>query len=90
MAEFITTSDQTIFDLSIQLYGDSSHAVQILKDNPAIGSVTDNIVAGSVIFYSDSVGNAVVNFFRTNVTTGTGNPETGRGFDLGFDLYGFK
>jgi len=92
MAKHTTTSGQTIWDLSNQLYGDSSHAIQILQDNPTLTGLTAQIPAGSIIEYTPTLGNAVAGFFRDNktlVTTGSGNPQQGRGFDLGFDLNGF-
>lgn len=86
----ITTSDQTIWDLSHQLYGDASHAVKILLDNPSLGSITAQITPGTEIEYTPTLGNNITSYFKDNVTTGTGNPEQGRGFDLGFQLNAFK
>lgn len=63
MAEHVTTSRQTIWDLSHQLYGDSTHAVQILKENPGLGNLTKLIPSGSIIEYTPPTGNAVAQFF---------------------------
>jgi len=93
MAKYTTKSDQSIWDLSNQLYGNASSAIKILTDNPTLAGITAKIAAGSEIEYTPSVGNSVSSFFSDNktlVTTGSGNPEQGRGFDLGFSLTGLR
>lgn len=92
MAKYTTSSEQTVWDLSNQLYGDASHAIKLLQDNPILDGLTSKIPSGTVIEYTPPLGNSVSDFFRDNktlVTTGSGNPEQGRGYDLGFDLNGF-
>mgnify|MGYP003624881500 CR=1 FL=1 len=93
MAIYKTTSGQTIWDLSNQLFGDSSHAIQILQENPTLGTITSAITPGTVINYTPIIGNEIQGFFSNNktlVTTGGGNPSERRGVDLGFNLNGFK
>ena len=93
MAKYITKNSQNIFDLSNQLYGNASNAVKILTDNPSIAGITAQISAGTQIEYTPSIGGSVSDFFSDNntfVTTGSGNPEQGRGFNLGFSLTGLR
>ena len=93
MAQYTTISGQTLYDLSIQLYGNSSNAVRILKDNPDLLGVAKLIPPGTVIEYTPPEGFTVATYFRnrrTPVVTGTNNPLQGSGFDLGFTLNGFN
>jgi hypothetical protein len=93
MAKYTTTSGQTIFDLSLQLYGDASSAVKIINDNPALGSISGTIPPGTVVEYTPREGFTVAQYFADNkatVNTGTGNPLQGSGFDLGFEINGFN
>lgn len=93
MATYVTTNGQTIFDLSLQLYGDTSNAVKILSDNPALNSIAGVIPPGTVIEYTPRDGFTVAQYFedkKTIVNTGTGNPLQGSGFDLGFQINGFN
>jgi hypothetical protein len=93
MAKYVTTSGQTLFDLSLQLYGDTSSAVKILNENPALNNIAGVIPAGSVVEYTPRDGFTVAQYFtdkKTIVNTGTGNPLQGSGFDLGFQINGFN
>lgn len=93
MAKYTTISGQTIWDLSVLLYGDSSNVVKILQDNPSLGQITKQIPAGTVIEYTETLGNAVKTYLRTNkIDPGTGqtSPLSGSGFDLGFESNAFK
>lgn len=93
MAKYTTTSGQTIWDLSLQLYGDSSSSVRIFDDNPLLNSITGLIPPGTVIEYTPRLGFSASQFFTDSeitVNTGTGNPLQGSGFDLGFKLNGFS
>ena len=93
MAKYITTSGQTVLDLSLQLYGDSSNAIKILNENPALNSIAGAIPPGTVIEYTPKEGFTVAQYFtdnKTTVNTGTGNPLQGSGFDLGFEINGFN
>jgi hypothetical protein len=86
-------SGQTVFDLSILLYGNSSNAVKIIQDNPALQNVTRQITPGTVISYTATLGNKTVDYFtdkKITPDTGQTNPLSGSGFDLGFKTTGFK
>jgi hypothetical protein len=41
MRQIITISDQTIFDLALQAYGNMESAFQILEDNPQLAGMND-------------------------------------------------
>lgn len=93
MATYITTSGQTIYDLSVQLYGNDSNAVKIIVDNPSLSGVTDLIPPGTVITYTPPEGFTVSQYLTdktTTVNTGNENPLQGSGFSLGFKINGFN
>lgn len=93
MATFITTQNVTIWDLSIKLYGDTSNVVRIVKENPALISITSLISPGTAIEYTAPNGNTIVDHFnrkKITPTTGTNDPTQGKGFDEGFTLNGFN
>lgn len=93
MSEYKTVSGQTIIDLSVLLYGNSSNFVKILQDNPGLGTVTKQIPPGTVIQYDETLGNGVISFFddkKIVPDTGQTNPLSGSGFDLGFKSNSFK
>jgi hypothetical protein len=41
MKQIITVSNQTIFDLALQAYGNMEAAFQILEDNPQLAGMND-------------------------------------------------
>ena len=93
MAKYTTTSGQTIFDLSVQLYGNGSNIVKILSENPALNGLTGLIPPGTVIEYTPVLGFTPSQYFAdstTTASTGQGNPLQGSGFDLGFEINGFN
>jgi len=93
MAKYTTTSGQTIFDLSLQLYGDSSNVVKIMNENPQLNVIAGVIPAGTVIDYTPRVGFSISQYFTDKVitvNTGTANPLQGSGFDLGFKINAFS
>lgn len=93
MAEYKTTSGQTIFDLSLQLYGDQSNIVKILAENTQLASLTGLIPPGTIIKYTPALGFTASQFFSDKlitVSTGQQNPVQGSGFDLGFDFTAFQ
>ena len=93
MAKYTTTSGQTIFDLSLQLYGNSSSVVKILSENANITSLTGLIPPGTIVNYTPVLGFTSAQFFTDKlitVNTGSNNPVEGSGFDLGFDFFAFK
>jgi len=93
MATYTTTSGQTLFDLSVQLYGNSSSVIKLLVDNTALAGIGKLVPAGSEIEYTPPEGFTVAQFLtdkRRTVNTGNNNPLQGSGFDLGFTLNGFN
>jgi phage tail protein X len=91
MSTFTTIQSQTIWDLSVLLYGNTSNVVKIITDNPDLGFVGKLIPPGTVIEYTAPTGNTTTLFFSNNNTdpaTGTGNPLQGSGFSEGFTING--
>lgn len=91
MSQYTTIQSQTIWDLSIKLYGVSSKAVQIINENPALDYIGKLIPPGTVIEFTAPVGNTITTFFsnrNTDPVTGTGNPLQGSGFTTGFTING--
>lgn len=77
---------QTIFDLSLQLYGDVSKIYDLIKLNPKIENITYNNLTGMVILYDDFK-TETTEYFKTNqITISTRFPEytTGESFDDSF------
>ena len=92
MATYITESGQTIWDLSILLYGNSSNAVKLLTDNPHLQNISGLIPPQTSITYTPVLGFNVASYFNDiNVkpNTGQGNPLQGSGFDIGFQINAF-
>jgi phage tail protein X len=91
MSQYITIQSQTIWDLSIRLYGNSSNAVKIVSENPGLDYIGKLIPPGTVIEYTEPVGNTITTFLsnrQTDPVTGTGNPLQGSGFSQGFTING--
>lgn len=80
----------SIYNLSIQLYGDASHSLDILRDNPEIQTIQDDLT-GKLIKYMDP-GLSLTNYFKSNsITLNTGyaeinNMETVRSFNNSFNF----
>ncbi len=92
MAQYTTESGQTIFDLSVQLYGNSSNAVKILSENPTLQGFGKLIPGGTAVEYTPPLGFTVSTFLSNKnktANTGTGDPLQGSGFDEGFIINGF-
>ena len=93
MSTYTTIQSQTIWDLSLQLYGDTSNVVKLISENPTLSSVGKLIPPGTVIEYTKPVGNTITTFFsnrQTDPVTGTGNPLQGSGFDNGHEINGYN
>lgn len=91
MSTYTTIQGQTIWDLSVKLYGNASNVVKLISDNPFLDYVGKLIPPGSVIQYDAPLGNVTTNFFNnrnTDPATGTGNPLQGSGFGTGFTING--
>lgn len=77
MATFTVPYGMTLYDLSIQLYGDASHVLQIVEDNPDINNInTQSQLIGMVINYTDP-NLSLTNYWKTNkIILNTGSVET--------------
>lgn len=91
MSTYTTIQSQTIWDLSLKLYGVTSKVVQIVTDNPGLDYIGKLIPPGTTITYTEPLGNTVITFFSNKLldpVTGTGNPLQGSGFSQGFTING--
>lgn len=84
-----TIGDQNITDIAVQLYGDPSFVVQILKDNPNIASFGRKFAPGTPIVYSGDLMN--INTFsirkrRIDVSTGANYFNPSLREDFSFEL----
>ena len=77
MQEYRVTSGQSLFDVSIQLYGDSSHVLDIINNNPQLFlTINSNLESNSIIKYNDQ-NNTITNYFATNnLKLVTSDPKT--------------
>ena len=92
MATYTTESGQTIWDLSILLYGNTSNVVKLMNDNSILFSISGLIPPKTVITYTPVLGFNVSSYFSdisVKPNTGQGNPLQGSGFDIGFKINGF-
>lgn len=81
------TEGQTLFDIAMQYYGDTSKALDIVKLNDNIPSIIYNGLTGLTI-QVDEQNNDVVNYYKTNnikITTRFPEISGGSGFTSGFD-----
>ena len=79
---------QTLFDLSLQLYGSIEYVYKIIQDNPQITNIHYPNLAGIVISYEEQ-GFDLTNYFSTNgISISTDYPVINQGFsfDESFDL----
>lgn len=94
MEEYTTLQGQSIWDLSVLLYGNTSNIVKLVQDNPGLGFIGKTIPAGTVVKYVKQKGNQVTEFYiNRNTEPGTRDltdPYQGSGFDSGFKLNGFN
>ena len=66
MANYTIKEGQTIFDVTLQLYGDVSKVYELIKLNPTqIGSILERNLMGKTITY-DIQDNDIANYFSTN------------------------
>lgn len=59
---------QTIFDVSMQLYGSIEYVWKIIEDNPAITHLQYNGIKGLTIIYTEQK-TSLTEHFRVNSTT---------------------
>ena len=91
MSTYSTREGQSIFDLSLQLYGTEDRVVEIFMSNPELLSLNDNIKAGTIIEFTEEQNETrqYVLDSKIDIATGDTNIETGKGFDEGFS-FGFN
>jgi hypothetical protein len=79
---------QTIWDISLQLYGSIEYVFKIIEDNPQITNIHYPNLKGMVISYEEQ-GFDLTNYFKTNeISISTEYPiiNDGHSFDESFDL----
>lgn len=85
----VTVKDgQTLFDLSLQLYGSIEFVYKIIEDNHTITNIHYPNLVGLEITYEEQ-GFDLTNYFSTNnISISTDYPviNTGNSFDESFDL----
>ena len=87
---YVVKEGQTVLDLSVQLYGDLSHVIDLIKDNSdIIDSVDTPLISGSSINYTDQ-NTPITNSFRginisTNYPQITSIGSFSDGFDNGYE-----
>lgn len=86
MATYKILEGQSIFDVSIQLYGDISFVYKIIQDNPTITDIHYEYLRGLDITFDINT-NSNTNYFDTNqININTDYPKTNNGqFDDSFD-----
>ena len=84
MKEYRVKSGQSLYDISIQLYGDTSHVLDILKLNENL-DLNTNLVANSILYY-EKQNTTLVNYLSTNsLNLATSEPKTVTGGDYSND-----
>jgi len=88
MPTIVIKENQTLFDLSLQLYGSTDYIYKIVQDNPAIPHIHAGNLVGMVITYDEQKIDLTQYFKVNNKTIVTGLPiiDTGRAFDDSFDF----
>lgn len=85
----VTLKDgQTLFDISLQLYGSIEYVYKIIEDNPTITNIHYPNLTGLSITYEEQ-GFDLTKYFKTNeisITTGYPEINTGHSFDESFNL----
>ena len=85
----VTLKDgQTLFDVSLQLYGSIEYVYKIIEDNPTITTLHYPNRTGSPFTHREQ-GFDLTKYFKTNeisITTGYPAINTGHSFDESFDL----
>jgi hypothetical protein len=87
MSSIIVKQDQSIFDMSLQLYGSIEYVFKIVQDNPGLLNIHPQNITGFNIQYDEQLTDNVV-FFKTNkinITTGAPRLDLGESFDDSFD-----
>ena len=70
---FITQQNQSIFDLALMCYGDMTLAFQLISENTWLSSISDNIPAGSTIYYTPGFTNATTILGLSGKVVNTGD-----------------
>ena len=84
MSEYRIKSGQSLYDVSVQLYGDTSHVLDILTLNPTL-TTNSNLEANTLINY-DKQNTTLTNYLNTNtLNLATTEPRTVAGEDYGDD-----
>lgn len=62
---YTITYGQTLYDLSILLYGDASHVLKIITDNPTIDNIQNIYLTGLTVSYTNP-GLSLTNYWTSN------------------------
>jgi hypothetical protein len=95
MATFLVPYGMTLYDLSVELYGDASHVLQIVTDNPDLVNIqAQNALVGATITYTDP-NLSLTNYWKTNniiINTGQSIPlKVGKAFaSAAFAIHSFS
>lgn len=87
MSNIIVKQDQSIFDMSVQLYGSIEFVYKILEDNPSLANIHPQNITGFNLQYTEQKADNVVYFAtnKINITTGSPRIDLGESFDDSFD-----
>lgn len=84
----VTVKDgQTLYDLSLQLYGDVSKVFELITLNPdTIPNVLTNNLQGKTIYYEETLNDTTNYFIKNGIIVASKYPEiiTGSAFSNGF------
>jgi hypothetical protein len=84
MNEYRVKSGQSLYDVSVQLYGDTSHVVDLLKLNTDL-TVNSNLQANQVLKYENQ-NTVLTNYLATNsLNLATSTPKIIDGEDYNDD-----
>lgn len=84
MLTYKVKSGQSLYDVSIQLYGDTSHILDLVKLNPTL-DINSGLVANQVIYY-EKQNTVLTNYLATNsLNLATREPRTVAGEDYNED-----
>ena len=69
--DYLVKSNQTIFDLALQLYGNINQIFEIINDNNSNGALLDSL-NGNVINFTGPDNSTTNNFIKNNIVITTG------------------
>jgi len=84
MDEYRVKSGQSLYDVSIQLYGSTEFVLQLVQDNPQLaGGVNSNLESNTTLFYTKQ-NTTLTNYLDVNtLNLATTEPKTVSGSSYG-------